>query len=122
MTMNGDLQHPRTFETRGGEFAKISELQNMKRRDIEGMLQVEVAFSKLTYFFVLDSTSFISLPVSTTKAESLAIILPVTLSFSTLPAASTSIQEIESMLSPPFRRSLASVDVQNFPALMEPKN
>ncbi|MCJ1285906.1 hypothetical protein MMC26_005248 [Xylographa opegraphella] len=69
-----------------------------------------------------NSTSSAPSLVSATPLESQSISLPATPVYNVSPVATTSIEEIESMGDPPFRRSnLASVVALNIPALINLK-
>ncbi|MCJ1392914.1 hypothetical protein MMC18_005786 [Xylographa bjoerkii] len=80
MPANGDLQSPRTFETRERQFRKIPGPDVVKRQDTE------------------DSISFAPALASGVRIESPTTSSPATPVYNASPVASTSIEEIESML------------------------
>ncbi|MCJ1402232.1 hypothetical protein MMC11_005452 [Xylographa trunciseda] len=103
VTVNGDLPSPGALKTREVQSRKIPGLEFTKRQGTD------------------DSISFaptiVSIPLPASPTTNSAA-TPV---YNASPVATTSIEEIESMLAPPFRRNLASIVAQNFPTLIKPK-
>ncbi|MCJ1382420.1 hypothetical protein MMC17_005533 [Xylographa soralifera] len=103
VTVNSDLQPAGTFKSCEVPPRKFPGLDLVKRQDTE------------------DSTSPTPSLASVPQLESPTTSSPATPVYNASPVTTTSIEELESMWGPPFRRSLASVVAQNVPSLIKPK-
>ncbi|MCJ1435752.1 hypothetical protein MMC27_005127 [Xylographa pallens] len=103
VAVNSDLQSAGMLKSREVQFRNIPSQDIVKRQNTE------------------DSSFFASSLNLAPPLESPTTSSPATPVYDASPVATTSIEEIESMEDPPFRRNLASVVAQNMPTLIKPK-